>query len=121
MDSTDFRLLCSALGFTAIILQGGKAPKHIAARQAGHYAKLIEEFCRLAIPEAFEGAHQAPASSEKFLVTERMASAIVSLIRSTGQCLPQDLVAKGFSYDEINRHWAMAKALAYVELNIMDS
>jgi hypothetical protein len=50
-----------------------------------------------------------------------MATTIVEIIREQGDCLSDDLVAKGFARDEIDRHWAMAKALAFVELNIMDS
>jgi len=57
----------------------------------------------------------------KFSLAERMATAIVEVIKEKGGCLPHDLAAKGFTYEEIDRHWAMAKALAYVELKIMDS
>jgi hypothetical protein len=50
-----------------------------------------------------------------------MATAIVELYREKGGCLPQDLVGKGFTNEEIDRHWALARAFAQVELNIMDS
>jgi hypothetical protein len=57
----------------------------------------------------------------KFGPAGRMATAIVEIYREKGGCLPQDLLAKGFASDEIARLWAMAKALAKIELNIMDS
>jgi hypothetical protein len=50
-----------------------------------------------------------------------MATAIVELYREKGGCQPQDLLSKGFTNEEIDRHWTLAKALAQVELNIMDS
>jgi DNA-binding XRE family transcriptional regulator len=58
---------------------------------------------------------------DKVSVAERMATAVVGIIREQGGCVPQDLLEKGFTSEEIDRHWVMAKALAYVELNIMDS
>jgi hypothetical protein len=42
-------------------------------------------------------------------------------MRENDGCLPHDLIAKGFTSEEISRHWAMAKALAQVELNMLDS
>jgi hypothetical protein len=64
----------------------------------------------------------APTESEgKFGPAERMATAIVELHREQGGCLPQDLLTKGFSNDELVRHWAMANGLAKIELSIMDS
>lgn len=58
---------------------------------------------------------------DKVSVAERMATAVVEITREEGSCVPKDLLARGFTEDEIDRHWAMAKALAQVELNIMDS
>ncbi|MDX2028134.1 MAG: hypothetical protein SFW62_05815 [Alphaproteobacteria bacterium] len=123
MIATDIRLLCSALGFAVVAIQGGRLPKKTVMLRAADYARQIEEFCRFSLPKIFEDASSTSTStnSAKFSVTERMANAIVTIIRETGGCLPQDVIAKGFTYDEVNRHWAMAKALAYVELNIMDS
>ena len=49
-----------------------------------------------------------------------IASAIVELIKSTGDCLPRDLIGKGFTTAEIESHWHMAHSLAAVELKIMN-
>jgi pantothenate kinase len=57
----------------------------------------------------------------KFALHGRMATAIVEIMKERGECAPRDLAAKGFTPDEIKRCWAMAKALAHVELNWMDS
>lgn len=129
MTPTDLRLLCAALGFTAVVSHGGKAPKQEAARRAREFARLIEEFCRLAVPEAIERQEGedmrvvdlvTEKPEAKFGPAERMATAMVEIYREQGGCLPQDLIAKGFTPEEIDRHWAMAKALALVELNIMN-
>ncbi len=130
MTLTDLRLLCAALGFTAVVIHGGKAPKREAARRAGEFARLIEEFCRLSVPEAIKGEKGedmrvvdlvTEKPEAKFGPAERMATAIAEIYRKQGGCLPQDLIAKGFTPEEIDRHWAMAKALALVELKIMDA
>jgi hypothetical protein len=82
------------------------------------------------VPEAFEQRGEEDMQvvdlvntepEGKFGTAERMATAIVELYREQGGCLPQDLLTKGFLNDEIVRHWAMANALAKIELNIMDS
>lgn len=119
MKLTDARVLCAALGFTAVVTQGGKLPKKEAAIRAAAFAGLIEEFCRVSVPEAFGETGEEPAG--KFAVAERMATAIVEIMKEQGGCLPHDLAAKGFTYEEIDRHWAMAKALAHVELKITDA
>lgn len=67
------------------------------------------------------GENETSDTERKFSVAERMATAIVAIMRGQEGCLPHDLVAKGFTRDEIDRHWAMAKALAHVELNLTDS
>ena len=130
MNAGDFRVLCAALGFTAVAMRGGRLPKKDVALRASVFARLIEEFCRTVVPEAFEetgGENMRVVDLEtsgpggRFSRAERMATAIVELYREQGGCLPQDLLAKGFTNDEIDRHWAMAKALAQVELDIMDS
>lgn len=130
MKLRDLRVLCTALGFTAVVIKDGKLPRKEAAQRALKFAELTEEFCRLSLPETFgaageenrgEAGSEAQKTEAKFPVAERMASAIVAIIREQGGCLPHELLAKGFTHEEIDRHWAMAKALAYVELNITDS
>jgi hypothetical protein len=128
MTPTYLRALCAALGFTAVAVQGGKLPADEGARRAAQFANLIEEFCRHMVPEAFE-THESlrvfdlvkVGSEGRFAVVERIADAIVDLYREQGGCLPQDLLARGFAREEIERHWAMAKALAQVAMNITDA
>jgi hypothetical protein len=45
----------------------------------------------------------------------------VEIYREQGGCLPQDLLSKGFTNDEIVRHWQIANALAKLELSVMDN
>jgi hypothetical protein len=127
MKPHDVRLLCTALGFTALVTREGKASKS----KITDFAGLIEEFCQAAVPEAFEAANgngedeipEAPNPESQTLesVVQRMADAIVEVYKEQNGCLPQDLKAKGFTPEEVDRHWAMAKALAAVKMNMSDS
>jgi hypothetical protein len=130
MTPMDLRVFCAALGFTAVVMQGGKVPKQEGTRRASEFAGLIEEHCQITVPEALEQGKEEEMQvvdlvttkpEGKFGPAERMATAIVEIYREQGGCLPQDLLTKGFLNDEIVRHWAMANALAKIELNIMDS
>ena len=118
MTTIDLRVLCTALGFTAVVLQGEKIPRKLGALRATTFATLIEEFCRSSVPEAFPAAGEA---ERKFSVAERMATAIAEIIKETGGCLPQDLNARVFTPEEVDRNWAMAKALAEVAFNVKAS
>jgi hypothetical protein len=125
MTPTDLRVLCTALSFSLVVMQGGNGPKEEGACRATAFAALIEEFCRQSVPDAFatakdEGRGHAVCPG-MFATAERMAKVIVRLYRGQGGCLPQDLLAEGFTAEEIDRYWAMAKALAFVEFNIKDS
>lgn len=117
MTTIDLRVLCTALGFTAVVMQGEKIPRKFGALRATAFANLIEEFCRSTVPEAFA----ADEGDRKFSAAERMATAIAKIIKGTGGCLPQDLNARGFTPDEVDRNWAMAKALADVMLDAKES
>ena len=128
MTFIDSRLLFTALGFTAVVVQGGRFPKEEGAKRAIQFASLIEAFCRDSIPEAFEGngpphaVDLVPTESQSiFAIAQRMATAIVALYREQGGCLPQDLQAKGFTPEEVERQWPMANALAQVALKITDA
>jgi hypothetical protein len=58
---------------------------------------------------------------DKIAVAERMATMVVEIMTGEGSCLPKDLLARGFTKEEIHRHWAMAKALSQLEPNTIDS
>lgn len=60
--------------------------------------------------------HLSP--EEERALVERMTTAILGRLREQGGCLPHDLNADGFTVEEINRHWTMAKAAAEFELRI---
>lgn len=123
MNPTDLRLFCTALAFTAVVTQDGLWPDKEAARRAGDLARPIERFCRETLPEQCSGndREQGADASPGLSAAEHMAAAISAIYREKGGCLPQDLIGRGYPRDEIDRHWAMAKALAQVELNIKDS
>jgi len=53
MKREDRQLLFTALGFMAVVMQRGTMTGDGAARAQG-FAILIEEFCRTAVPEAFD-------------------------------------------------------------------
>jgi hypothetical protein len=55
----------------------------------------------------------------KFAPYQRMAKAIVDLTRKNGGCVPQDLLALGFTREETVDRWHMAHAMAAVELKLM--
>ena len=127
MDNQDFDLLCAALAFTAVAIKSENALPD--TERAIGLACLIKQFCRATVPEAFAdneefitrgvGADVNPDG--KFGTAGRMADAIVKLMRLNDACVPEDLTGAGFTPEEIERHWAMAMALARVELNMMDS
>ena len=56
-------------------------------------------------------------NDKKFEPVARMADTITDVITTHGQCLPQDLYAKGFTHQEIKTNWHFAEALAQVELH----
>ncbi|MCP3385972.1 hypothetical protein NLM31_36850 [Bradyrhizobium sp. CCGUVB4N] len=48
----------------------------------------------------------------------RMAAAIIKVTQEQGACLPQDLNQRGFTPDEVVKHWHLANSLAAVELKL---
>ena len=57
MSPTDLRILCLALGFTAVAMQGEETSPKEGHRRAVDFAKLIEDFCRISLPDAFGAAN----------------------------------------------------------------
>jgi hypothetical protein len=47
-------------------------------------------------------------------IAARMAPVITAVTRARGGCLPQDLIAYGFTNDEIARCWTLARGLAAI-------
>jgi len=56
---------------------------------------------------------------KRFAPAGRMATAIIEIMRENGDCLPQDLNAKGFTPEEVATHWHLAKCLMAIELRLM--
>ena len=78
-------------------------------------ADLIETFCRLHVPEAFDD-DAAPVDNSK---RDGMVAAIADILRADGRCSPHELRGQ-FSNDDIERYWDMAYGLACVSLNIKE-
>jgi hypothetical protein len=111
----DLRTLCNALGFTVVVIHGHGMirRKGEATRRALNFARLIEEFCLAQIENRAE-----PSREGSMAIVARMVDAIVEVVTAQeGHCKPDDLLAKGFTREEIDRHWRMAQALAYVKMN----
>ncbi|HAX90735.1 MAG TPA: hypothetical protein DCY07_00805 [Rhodospirillaceae bacterium] len=81
---------------------------------------LLEEENRNKNEAHMEIAHIA-GNEDIFSQCQSMATAIVEKLKAKGECRPADITAKGFSHDDIKRHWAMSYALAKVEINWMDA
>jgi hypothetical protein len=108
----DQKLLFTALGFLAVTLRGDAAADQ--AERALAMAGLIESFCRLHVPEAFE----RDTGTVDVATRDRMAAVIGDIIKADGKCSQHELGEHGFSDSEIKRYWSMAYALACVSLNV---
>jgi hypothetical protein len=109
----NLKTLCSALGFTAVAIVGGKLNPKGRAERARHIAGLIEEFCLEAGGEPTATAQGDSNVGEGISeAAARMADTIAKRKRAGVDTLSRDLIAYGFTADEIERHWALASALA---------
>jgi len=59
--------------------------------------------------------------NDKFAPYQRMANAIIAVTEKHGGCMPHDLIPCGFSKQEITDLWDMARAMADVELKLMEN
>lgn len=50
MNPSDLRIICTALGFTAVVMKDGEQQTDSARRALG-FANLIEAFCNYTIPQ----------------------------------------------------------------------
>jgi hypothetical protein len=55
------------------------------------------------------------AADAELTLAQRMAKAIVDVMRRNGECLPQDLLPLGFTKDETIDQWHKAYAIAIAE------
>ena len=86
----DRRILFAALGFTAVALKGGRSADQ--AEQVRAMADLIESFCRLHVPEAFDDDAVPDDTSRR----DGMVAAIADIMRADGRCSPHELRRKIF-------------------------
>ncbi len=117
----DVRILCTALGFFAVIVKEDTVSDGSTER-AMQIAQLAEECCHIHATDA--EAAPVPVSApapDRFDLHQHRAVAIVSIIKDRGDCLPRDLAAKGYTPDDIARCWPLARALADVMLHRMEA
>ena len=94
MSSVSLKTLCTALGFTAVVMQGGKLPKKDAALRATGFANLIEDFCLEATPDA-------PANLDRVETDVFIKKFKDVLNRSGSASLPQDRATLVAMYDRL--------------------
>src|ERR1700690_1827911 len=79
MTRTDYKVLFTALGFLAVILDN--VPRDRQALRATTLAQLIESFCATSLPEAFTSeAMEATGAAE----TEHLLELYVAELRAAG-------------------------------------
>src|SRR6266851_5727867 len=79
MTRTDHKVIFTALGFLAVILDN--APRHLQALRATTFAQLIEAFCAASVPDAFMSeAPEAARTTE----TEELLQLYIAELRDTG-------------------------------------
>jgi 3-methyladenine DNA glycosylase Tag len=61
------------------------------------------------------------STDKKFEQVARMADAIIDAWLENGNCLPQDLKAKGFTHQDVTTLWHFANALAFIELKQLEA
>ena len=57
-------------------------------------------------------------TDKRFEPVARMADAIIETTLENGDCVQQDLQAKGFTHQDIAAHWHFANALAVTKADI---
>ena len=94
MADLNLRTLCTALGFTAVVMQSGQFSKKDAALRATGFANLIEAFCLEATPDA-------PANLDRPEIDVVIQKFKYALNRSGSASLPQDRATLVAMYDRL--------------------
>jgi hypothetical protein len=88
MTPADLRTFCTALGFTAVVMQGNTGKDNAARAQ--DIAVLIEEFCRTTLPDVFLSEEVAPVARDDAPI-DRMIDRFKTELRDNQVAsLPQD-------------------------------
>jgi len=94
MTDVSLKTLCTALGFTAIVMMGDKIPKNDTAHRATSFAHLIESFCLDISPDA-------PTHLDKTAIDAVIKKFKQALNRSGSASLPQDRTTLIAMYDRL--------------------
>lgn len=117
MNPTDLRILCTALGFTAVVMQGGKPSKKEGAVRATGFASLIEEFCRSALPDVFEAANLNLALDADIEKIDRAIDQHISdLKQNEATLLPEDKETLLKYYDRLQQRKARRMQAAFYDI-----
>jgi hypothetical protein len=79
MTRADHKTIFTALGFLAVVMND--VPPDNQAMRATAIAKLIESFCKVSVPEAFEGAE---TESSRATEVEGLLERYIAELRETG-------------------------------------
>jgi hypothetical protein len=79
MTRTDYKVIFTALGFLAVILDN--VPRDKQALRATTLAQLIEAFCATSLPEAFTSE---PPETSRTAETEQLLELYIAELRETG-------------------------------------
>jgi hypothetical protein len=100
MTRADHQVLFTALGFTAVVMQGTAGPE--GAIRARKLARLIEEFCRAALPEACAPASGNPDVADEDEALDRRIERFKADLQAKEEArLPEDRAMLLRFYDRL--------------------
>ena len=108
MTALNLKTLCTALGFTAVVMQADKLPKKDAALRATGFANLIEAFC-------LEAGLDAPANLDRVEIDTNIKKFKDALNRSGSASLPQDRATLVAMYDRLLQRQARRERQHFYE------
>ena len=101
MTTINLKTFCTALGFTAVVMQGGKIPKKDAALRATGFANLIEEFCHT-VANLPMPANSALGKDVDVSAVDAVIEKFKATLRKDGSAfLPQDRASLLSIYDRL--------------------
>ncbi len=105
------QIFFTALGFTAVVIQG--APGANGAARAKAFARMIEEFCRETIPNAFGEERQAVSGDPD--IDRKIEDFKSGLIERETAFLPEDRATLLQFYDRLQTRKAQNEQKAFYE------
>jgi hypothetical protein len=117
MTPPDLRVFCAALGFTAVVMQGGNPPKKEAGHRAKAFADLIEEFCRMSVPDAFGVANVNLSDDSDVTEIDRAIDKHIEELRTKeSTILPEDKAILLKYYDRLQQRKSRRMQSAFYEM-----